>query len=121
MSETTNRDRYFAGSADGDLPVDRDELRVEARNHYATVASRPDGDFHFHTGRVVAERCRYDLDEVAALPDSVVESFAGVANPFEPAPLPVGAKLVDLGSGAGFDAILAARAVGPRAMWSAST
>jgi arsenite methyltransferase len=43
----------------------------------------------------------------------VVESFAGVGNPFEPGRLNTGEVVVDLGSGSGFDAILAMRQVGP--------
>jgi arsenite methyltransferase len=47
------------------------------------------------------------------LPDSVIESFAGVGNPFVYGPLQAGEIVVDIGSGAGFDSVLAARQVGP--------
>lgn len=69
--------------------------------------------FHFHTGRFLAERLGYPAELVAALPDPVVESFAGVGNPFawgQPAP---GETVLDLGSGAGFDTLQAAAMVGP--------
>lgn len=92
--------------------VDICELREEVQAKYAAVAERPDDEFHFHTGRFVAERCRYDLDAVDALPEVAVESFAGVGNPFELRPLKVGEKVVDLGSGAGTDSFLAANWVG---------
>lgn len=95
-----------------DSPVDRTELRLEVQAKYAAVALAPTATFHFHTGRVVAERCRYDLSAVDALPDVAVESFAGVANPFELRPLEPGEYVVDLGSGAGTDSFLAANAVG---------
>ena len=95
-----------------DSPVDRAELRLEVQAKYAAVALRPSGTFHFHTGRVVAERCRYDMGAVDALPDVAVESFAGVANPFELRSLEPGEYVVDLGSGAGTDSFLAAHAVG---------
>lgn len=98
---------------DQELPVDRSELRREVQAKYAAVALDPSATFHFHTGRVVAERCRYDMDAVDALPDVAVESFAGVANPFELRALDTGDHVVDLGSGAGTDSFLAARAVGP--------
>ncbi|MEL7210518.1 MAG: methyltransferase domain-containing protein, partial [Actinomycetota bacterium] len=92
--------------------VDVCELRAEVQAKYAAVADEPDADFHFHTGRFVADRCRYDARQIEALPDIAVESFAGVANPFELRPLEAGERVVDLGSGAGMDAFLAARAVG---------
>lgn len=99
-------------SANPDV-VDVCELRTEVQRKYAEVATDPHGDFHFHTGRFVAERCRYDETAIAALPDVAVESFAGVANPFELRAIRRGERVVDLGSGAGMDAFLAARAAGP--------
>lgn len=96
----------------GDLLVDRDELRLDVQAKYAAVALAPDDSYHFHTGAVAAERCRYDMAAVNALPAVAVESFAGVANPFELRQLGPGEYVVDLGSGAGFDCFLAANAVG---------
>ncbi|MDJ0768111.1 MAG: methyltransferase domain-containing protein [Ilumatobacter sp.] len=114
MSDTTtNEPRHFGGSAGDESPVDRGELRLEVQAKYAAVALDPTATFHFHTGRVVAERCRYDMDAVDVLPGVAVESFAGVANPFELRSLEPGEHVVDLGSGAGFDSFLAAHAVGP--------
>lgn len=106
-------DEHFGGTASDEIPVDRDELRREVKDKYAAVAIAPDDGYHFHTGRLVAERCRYDLVEVDALPPVAVESFAGVANPFEHRPIGQGERIVDLGAGAGMDSFLAARAVGP--------
>jgi len=98
---------------DDDLPVDRAELRLEVQAKYAAVALQPTATFHFHTGRVVAERCRYDMGAIDELPDVAVESFAGVANPFELRSIESGEFVVDLGAGAGTDSFLAANAVGP--------
>jgi ubiquinone/menaquinone biosynthesis C-methylase UbiE len=47
------------------------------------------------------------------LPDAAVESFAGVANPFALRRLSKGERIVDVGSGAGFDSLVAADQVGP--------
>lgn len=96
----------------GDLLVDRDELRLDVQAKYAAVALAPNDAYHFHTGAVAAERCRYDMAAVDVLPTVAVESFAGVANPFELRQLEPGEYVVDLGSGAGFDCFLAAHAVG---------
>ncbi len=46
------------------------------------------------------------------MPDVAVESFAGVASPFALHPVKPGEKVVDAGSGAGFDCFIAARQVG---------
>jgi len=92
--------------------VDVDELRAEVQAKYLEVAKDPDGDFHFHTGRPLAARLGYDMELVSDLPDEAVESFAGVGNPFALRGLEPGERVVDVGSGAGFDSFLAARAVG---------
>jgi arsenite methyltransferase len=95
------------------LLVDPDALRDQVREKYRAVATDPAGHFHFHTGRELARRLGYDDDVVADLPDRAVESFAGVANPFALRPLVPGERVVDIGSGAGFDSFLAAAQVGP--------
>jgi arsenite methyltransferase len=93
--------------------VDAGALREEVKSKYREVAIDPHGKFHFHTGRALAKRLGYDNDVVSSLPDVAVESFAGVANPFSLRELIAGARVVDVGSGAGFDSFIAARQVGP--------
>jgi len=97
---------------DTDLPVDGDALRREVSEKYREVAIDPHGDYHFHTGRPLAARLGYDTDVVAALPDAAVESFAGVADPFALRRLEDGERVLDMGSGAGFDCFIAAGQVG---------
>jgi arsenite methyltransferase len=75
--------------------------------------AHPGGSFHFHTGRALASRLGYDPGIVDALPDRAVESFAGVGNPFSLRRLARGEKVVDVGSGGGFDSFIAAGQVGP--------
>lgn len=93
--------------------LDRTVLREAIQDEYAAVATCPTGGYHFHVGRFLARRLEYPEAQVAALPDAVVESFAGVGNPFALGSLRPGETVLDLGSGAGFDAILAAQHVGP--------
>lgn len=95
------------------LPVDPDALREQVKEKYREVAADPGAAFHFHTGRRLARRLGYDDDVVAALPDRAVESFAGVGNPFALRRLERGERVIDVGSGAGFDSFLAALQVGP--------
>jgi SAM-dependent methyltransferase len=96
-----------------ETPVDPAALREEVKSKYREVATNPHGKFHFHTGRRLARRLEYDTSVVDAMPDSAVESFAGVANPFSLRPLARGERVVDAGSGAGFDCFIAAHQVGP--------
>jgi SAM-dependent methyltransferase len=99
---------------DDELLVDPDALREQVRGKYREVALDPGASFHFHTGRPLAARLGYDAGQAGALPDQAVESFAGVANPFSLHPLTAGEKVIDVGSGAGFDSFIAAGQVGPR-------
>ena len=95
-----------------ELPVDPDVLRKEVKDKYREVAANPQGEYHFHTGRRAAKRLGYDPALVDAMPDAAIESFAGVANPFFLRPLEPGEKVVDAGSGAGFDCFVAGKQVG---------
>lgn len=94
-------------------PVDVERLRTEVKLKYRDVATDPTKGFHFHVGRPLARMLDYPMSVVDALPDQVVESFAGVNNPFSMGGLRLGEKVLDIGSGAGFDSILAAQMVGP--------
>jgi SAM-dependent methyltransferase len=93
--------------------VDLDQLREEVRRKYREVAEAPTASYHFHTGRAHALRLGYPLQPLNDLPEEACEAFAGVGNPFfwgRPRP---GETVVDLGSGAGTDSLLAALWVGP--------
>jgi arsenite methyltransferase len=97
-------------------PVDLDSLRLrrEVQDMYSRVATSPDGPFHFHRGaEYAAQWLGYDAAELATLPIEVTQSFAGIGNPHAIAPLAAGVCVLDIGSGAGTDLLLAARHVGP--------
>src|SRR5260221_4674178 len=94
--------------------LDTRKLRAEIQSTYARVAADPGGEFHFHRGpEYAATRLGYDAAELTTIPRTVTESFAGVGNPHAIAPVPAGATVVDIGSGAGTDLLLAALHVGP--------
>lgn len=80
---------------------------------YTEVAQSPSKGYHFHTGRDAAGRIGYDPALYAGLPEENIASFAGTGNPFGMGPVNPGETVVDIGSGAGFDALIAARLVGP--------
>ena len=92
--------------------VDAAALREDVKDKYRAVAADPGGTFHFHTGRPLAKRLGYDDAVVGPLPDAAVESFASVGNPFELRTLEAGEKVIDMGSGAGFDCFIAASQIG---------
>ena len=94
------------------IRVDLQALRSAIQDEYAEVATQPEKGFHFHTGRHLARLLGYPAEVTNGLPDSVIESFAGVANPFILGRLQPGETVVEIGSGAGFDAVLAAQQVG---------
>lgn len=96
-----------------EVAVDPLMLREEVKHKYRDVAINPGGEYHFHTGRPLAARLGYEQAQVDAMPDRAVESFAGVANPFRLRRLEQGERVVDAGSGAGFDCFIAAQQVGP--------
>jgi len=96
-----------------DMLVDQKNLRAQVQEKYREVALEPGAPFHFHTGRALATRLGYPAAVVDRLPDSAVESFAGVGSPFALRDLQPGERVVDVGCGAGFDTVLAADQVGP--------
>jgi arsenite methyltransferase len=94
-----------------ELEVDVDLLKSEIKKTYAAVSDEPEREFIFPTGRAWAEDLGYP-PELANVPDAAVESFAGVANPWRLGRLEPGERVLDLGSGAGTDSLVAAQMVG---------
>lgn len=99
-----------AGPIDG---LDVEELRRAIRHEYAVVAADPGRGFHFHTGRPLARLLEYDDEWLTGIPESTIASFAGTGNPFSLGRLEPGESVVDVGSGAGIDSLIASRMVGP--------
>lgn len=94
------------------IRVDVEELRGKVKEMYRRVALEPAGEFHFAMGRHLAERLGYAPADLDLLPVQAMESFAGVGYYFDLADLREGETVVDLGSGSGMDAFLAAARVG---------
>jgi SAM-dependent methyltransferase len=95
-----------------EVDIDVGLLKDEIKKTYSSVSTDPDKDFIFPTGRSWAEDLEYP-PELARVPDAAAESFAGVANPFSLGRLAEGERVLDLGSGAGTDSLVAAQMVGP--------
>jgi len=94
-----------------DVEIDVEVLKSEIKKTYASVSDHPEKDFVFPTGRSWAEDLDYPA-ELENVPECAAESFAGVANPFSLGRLTPGERVLDLGSGAGTDSLVAAQMVG---------
>src|SRR5437868_7695893 len=95
-----------------EIDIDVELLKSEIKKTYASVSEQPETEFIFPTGRAWAEDLDYPT-ELANVPESAVESFAGVANPWSLGRLTPGERVLDLGSGAGTDSLVAVQMVGP--------
>ena len=93
--------------------VNIQDLRQQVSDKYSEVALMPEKGFHFHTGSFLAIILGYNAILLDGLPSGTVESFAGTGNPFSMGDLKPGETVLDIGSGAGLDSLIAARQVSP--------
>lgn len=101
----------MVGVPDSQAPLEA-VLKDEILRMYQEVADQPEGTFHFYHGREAAELFGYAPEWLDRAPPGAVASFAGVGNPHERSRLQPGETVLDLGSGAGLDAIIASFQVG---------
>ena len=101
------------GTSQPTTKISTDDLREEVRKEYAEVAVDPHKGYHFHTGRAAADRIGYDPTIYEGVPEENIASFAGTGNPFILGPINAGEIVVDVGSGSGFDSLIASKMVGP--------
>ena len=92
--------------------LDTSELEDRVKRMYKEVALEPEHEFHFETGRPLAERLGYPPAELDRIPAAAIDSFAGVGYFLDLAAITPGETVLDLGSGSGTDSLLAALATG---------
>lgn len=92
--------------------LDTSELEQRVKRMYEEVAREPEREFHFETGRPLAERLGYRPAELDRIPAAAIDSFAGVGYFLDLAAIAAGETVLDLGSGSGTDSFLAALATG---------
>ena len=100
-------------STDTHAGLNTADLEARVKEMYRQVAEEPHREFHFETGRALAERLGYPAADLDAIPARAIESFAGVGYFLDFAALQPGDTVLDLGSGSGTDSFLAAVRVGP--------
>jgi SAM-dependent methyltransferase len=83
------------------------------RKAYSAAAESPSGEHPFPVGRAFAESIGYPTELLDSVSASASEAFAGVSNVSLYAEIPEGSTILDLGCGAGLDALIAARRTGP--------
>jgi ubiquinone/menaquinone biosynthesis C-methylase UbiE len=92
--------------------LDQTELEQRVKRMYEEVALEPEREFHFETGRPLAERLGYPPAQLDRIPAAAIASFAGVGYFLDLAAIAAGETVLDLGSGSGMDSFLAAVAAG---------
>ncbi len=92
---------------------DRKRIEEGIRGKYAKVAVNAEGLFSYQTGRAGLEALNYDQDTLRSLPESALESFCGVGNPFSLGEIRGGESVLDIGCGGGVDTMIAAAMTGP--------
>lgn len=88
------------------------DLEQKVKKMYKDVALHPEAEYHFEMGRGLAEKLGYEKDDLDTIPAAAIESFAGVGYYFDIADIKEGETVLDLGSGSGMDAFVAALKVG---------
>jgi arsenite methyltransferase len=94
------------------INISVEELLDAIKSEYSNVAIHPEKGYHFHTGRAALDRIGYDEALYDHVPEENIKSFAGTGNPFSLGPISDGDVVVDVGSGSGFDALVASQLVG---------
>ena len=89
------------------------KIQEGIRDKFSKVAISPEGLFKYPTGRKGLEKLEYEEAMIEQLPEEVISSYCGVGNPFSLGEIHLGEMVLDVGCGAGVDAIIAGLMVGP--------
>jgi arsenite methyltransferase len=76
--------------------LDTTDLEQRVSRMYEEVALEPEREFHFQTGRPLAERLGYPPADLDRIPSAAIDSFAGVGYFLDPAAIQPGEVVLDL-------------------------
>ena len=107
--ESTDSDERHCHMSSPDIAA----IHQGVADKYRKVAESPKGLFKYPTGEGSALGLGYPAQILGAIPAEIRERFVGVGNPFALGEVRPDDAVLDLGCGAGFDACVAAMAVGP--------
>jgi 2-polyprenyl-3-methyl-5-hydroxy-6-metoxy-1,4-benzoquinol methylase len=89
------------------------QIREAIRKKYTEVSISAEGKFGYTTGKEGAIALSYPAEILENLSSELLNSFCGVGNPFLLSPINAGDTVLDIGSGAGFDLLVANYYAGP--------
>src|SRR6185436_2902088 len=95
------------------LSNQRSAILDAVRRMYTVVGTECNREFHFPTGRKACEFVGYPAMQLDTLPKTAIESGVVVGYLFAAQVIRPGDVVLDVGSGSGTDALIAARLVGP--------
>lgn len=93
--------------------MDPETTRNAVREAYSEAARKPKGSHPFPVGRRFVRSVGYPSALLKTIPKRSIESFTGVSNVSVFAGIGEGMTVLDLGCGAGLDAVVASQRVGP--------
>lgn len=96
----------------GSSPLDSGALREGVRSAYSRAAQQPRAKHPFPVGRDFAVSLGYPEEVLADIPGVALEAFVGVSNVSVFAEIPQGSSVLDIGCGAGLDALITAGKTG---------
>ncbi len=112
-AQSLGSEKLKEGKMEVDLNIqEKQKIEEGLREKYSKVAVSPEGQFRYPTGRAGLEALKYDPEILRSLPEAVSAIYCGVGNPFSLGPISQGETVLDVGCGAGVDAIFAAKMVG---------
>ena len=120
MDQIKNNDQDRERSC---CPTSPDQIRSSVREHYAKLVSSGDrntccGQPASHVKSTVKEKMAkmigYSEEELSSIPEDAYNNALGCGNPLAFAEVKEGEVVLDIGSGAGIDVILASKKVGTR-------
>jgi arsenite methyltransferase len=96
------------------LGFTRERVLAAVKEMYTDVATAPQRPYHFPVGRAACLAVGYSEALLEGIAEEALASFAGVGCPFRAGVIRSSDTVLDIGSGAGTDALIAARLVGPK-------